>query len=204
MGITLRQETQMRGGKLQPVECHRLLDEPRRGKADGLDLHHAEMLVHARAPDDIDAIAGLKQRLHAAGASAAHQTHMTAMLTRHQFKDGAGFPVPPRSKDNTFVSPFHGRNVALSVREFKAHFAVTLRIIAPIVTNLDEEEQVHLLLKDFHQFLARRLADGFDRLALMAENDLLLAVALDVDDLLECAQNRPAFLPSFPSRCVEE
>jgi hypothetical protein len=32
---------------------------------------------------------------------------MTAVGTRHQFDDGAGFAVTPHPKHNAFVGPFH-------------------------------------------------------------------------------------------------
>jgi hypothetical protein len=54
------------------------------------------------------------------------------------------------------------------VRKFKSHLAVTLGIIAPVLADLDEQEQVHLLLEALGDFLARCLADGLDGLALVA------------------------------------
>src|SRR5690606_197598 len=54
---------------------------------------------------------------------------------------------------------------------------------------------MRLLLQDLADLLARRLPDGADRAALMAEHELLLAVALHIDHLLDT--NR-AVLHLFP------
>src|SRR5690349_5127900 len=81
-----------------------------------------------------------------------------------------------------------------SMWKLQPYLAIALGVAAPL-PHLHEQEQVHLLLEDFGEFLARRLADGTDRLSLVAEHDLLLAVALDIDHLLDPHGAVLAFLP---------
>jgi cytidine deaminase len=54
-------------------------------------------------------VAGLKQRLHAAGSPAAHHTQMSAMFTGHHFDNGAGFTMTTCAENYAFIMPFHRR-----------------------------------------------------------------------------------------------
>src|SRR6185312_5459790 len=69
-------------------------------------------------------------------------------------------------------------------RKLQPHLAIALGIVAPVFAHLHEQEQMHLLFQHFANLLARGLPDRLDRLALVAEQDLLLAVALQIDHLL--------------------
>src|SRR5690606_17446358 len=71
-----------------------------------------------------------------------------------------------------------------SPRKIEPDLAVALGIVAPVLTHLHEQEKMHRLLEDLADLLARRLADGADRLALVAKDNLLLTVTLDIDHLL--------------------
>src|SRR5690606_31458974 len=86
-------------------------------------------------------------------------------------------------------APASGMTAAIDrpplTREVEPHLAVALGVVAPVLAHLDEQEEVDLLFEDLADLLPCRLADGADRLALVAEHDALLAVALDIDHLLD-------------------
>src|SRR5262245_61645708 len=65
------------------------------------------MFIEPCPPGCAYAIARLEQRLEARTESAAHKAEMTAMLARHQFKDGIALPVTLGSEHDAFVSPLH-------------------------------------------------------------------------------------------------
>src|SRR5690606_9612217 len=148
-------------------------------------------------------------------ASAPHHSKVTAARTRHHLKNGAGFAVFPRAEDDSFVAPFHcsilnfpghfatGGNALRSairralVRELQSHLAIALRVVAPVLANLHEQEQVHGLLEDFADLPASGLPDRADCLALVAKNDLFLAVALDIDHLLYAHRPVRLFFPTL-------
>src|SRR5215510_6729154 len=65
------------------------------------------MLIEPRPPGRAYAIARLEDGLEPRTGSAAYQAEMTAMLPRHQFKDGIALPVTLGSDHNAFVSPLH-------------------------------------------------------------------------------------------------
>src|SRR5215510_6331559 len=65
------------------------------------------MLIEPRPPGRSYAIAWLEDWPEAGTGSAAHKTEMTAMLARHQFKDGIALPVTLGSEHDAFVSPLH-------------------------------------------------------------------------------------------------
>src|SRR5262245_66480698 len=65
------------------------------------------MLIKPRAPDRSYAVARLKNRLESRTRPTAYKAEMTAMLARHQFKDGIALPVTLCSEYDAFVSPLH-------------------------------------------------------------------------------------------------
>src|SRR6478735_426879 len=69
--------------------------------------------------------------------------------------------------------------------EVQAQFAVALGIVGPVLAHLHEQEEVHGLLDDLGQFLARFHRQLPDRQSAAAHHDRLLAVALDEDRLLD-------------------
>src|SRR5215207_7507880 len=89
-------------------------------------------------------------------------------------------------------------------RELQPHLAVALRIVAPVLAHLDEQEEVDLGLGDLGDVAARRLADRLDGLAALAKHDLPLAFALDEDRLLDAHRAVLARLPlvGFDRRAV--
>src|SRR4051812_31690407 len=112
---------------------------------------------------------------------------MAAMIARQQFDDGGGFAMPPNAEHDAFVGPFHRSDSTpdSTVGEFQPHLAIALRIVAPAFAHLDEQEQMHRRADDIDQFAARLRADILDRLAALAQHDLALALALDIDRLLD-------------------
>src|SRR4051794_27044433 len=87
--------------------------------------------------------------------------------------------------------PSSVHSMASSPRELQPHLPVALRIVAPTCPHLDEQEQVHGLFQDLSQLAPRLGADRPDRLPVLAEHDLTLACALDIDGLLDT--NRAVF-----------
>ncbi len=71
----------------------------------------------------------------------------------------------------------------------------TLGVVAPALAHLHEQEQVHLL-DDLGDLLARLGADRLDGRAALAEHDLALALALDIDRLLDAHRAVAQFLPA--------
>ena len=63
MGVALGQQPQMRGQYLEPVDGDGAVHQPGGVHLQRLGLESAEMLVEARAPDEVDAVAGLEHRL---------------------------------------------------------------------------------------------------------------------------------------------
>src|SRR4051794_1025052 len=86
-----------------------------------------------------------------------------------------------------------GAVVRLPARELQPHLAVTLRIVAPVLANLHEDEEVHGAFRDLGDSPAGRLADGLDGLAALAENDLALAVTPPDPGLPDA--DRPVWAP---------
>ena len=109
MGIAFGQQPQMGREGLETEDARGAVEEARSVHFQRLDLKHAHMFVETRAPDEVDVIAGLKQGLDLARAPAPHDAEVATMGAGHDFEDGAGFPMPPRAEDDSFVAPLHGR-----------------------------------------------------------------------------------------------
>src|SRR5690606_28908464 len=84
------------------------VEQPRGIQVESLDLERAQVLVEARAPQQVDAVAGLQYRLLLARAPTAHEAEMPAMRARHHLEDGAGFAMPAGAENDSLVAPFHG------------------------------------------------------------------------------------------------
>jgi hypothetical protein len=54
------------------------------------------------------------------------------------------------------AKPLHSFARYALARKFEAHFTEALGIIAPVLTHLDEQEEMDWLFKDFRQLAARR------------------------------------------------
>src|SRR5580704_16738199 len=65
--------------------------------------------------------------------------------------------------------------------KLQSHLAVALRVVAPAFAHLDEQKEMDRVLDRHRDVGARRGADRFDDLAALAEHDLALAFALDID-----------------------
>jgi len=109
----------------------------------------------------------------------------------------AGYREIARYNENSYADFFFEKELGTDElpRKLQPHLAIAFGIVAPVLAHLHEQEEVHFLLEDVANLLACGLADRADRFALMAEHDLLLAVALDVDDLLDAHR---AVLLLFP------
>ena len=67
----------------------------------------------------------------------------------------------------------------------EAHLAVALGVLGPALAHLDEEKEVHGNARHLADLGAGGRADLLDGLPLGAEHDLPLALALDIDGLLD-------------------
>src|SRR6185312_12766330 len=85
--------------------------------------------------------------------------------------------------------------LGLLLRKLQAHRPITLGVVTPALAHLHEQEQVHLALGDLFDFAARGFADRPDRRAALAEHDLALALALDIDRLLDAHGIAAQILP---------
>src|SRR5215470_15027342 len=69
--------------------------------------------------------------------------------------------------------------------ECQPQFAVALGIVAPVLSHLDEQEEVHGLLEDLRELPARLNGDLADHASPRAKHDGFLAVPLDKNGLLD-------------------
>src|SRR5690606_18378899 len=81
--------------------------EPRGIHLQRFGLEDAEMLVETCAPDEINPVPRLKDRLEPSRAPSPHQPHVPAMRSRHGLQDDAGFAMPAGTQDDSLVAPFH-------------------------------------------------------------------------------------------------
>src|SRR5262245_61791254 len=79
----------------------------------------------------------------------------------------------------------YARTSALFLRKFEPHFAVTLGVLAPTLAHLHEQEQMHGSLDHGGDLTPGVGTDRLDGLPALAEHDLALAFALDIDRLLD-------------------
>src|ERR1700732_1419895 len=75
--------------------------------------------------------------------------------------------------------------------------AIVRRIVGPALAHLDVQEEVHRPLQHLAQLMARAGADLLDARATLAEEDRALAVALDMDGLLDAHAAVGPVLPLF-------
>src|SRR5262245_11399429 len=67
----------------------------------------------------------------------------------------------------------------------EAHLAVALGVLAPALAHFDEQKEMHGCADHLADLLARRYGDFLDGCAGCAKYDFLLAVAHDIDCLLD-------------------
>src|SRR4029077_9400590 len=181
-----------------PMQRMRLVQKTRRAQIGRLDEVKPEMLVEPRPPGCAHGVSGLQDAAQSRPRSATYQSEVTPMRSRHQFENDAGLPVALDAEYDAFVDPFHGaylhnscvrtrhpgRAALLFVWKFQAHRAVAFRIVHPTFPHLDVKKKMHGLLNRRGDLGARRSADRLDGLPAFAERDLALAVAGDIDSLL--------------------
>lgn len=107
MRIALRQEAQQSAEMADAMQREGAVDEPRRARAHRLHGEGAEMLLYARAPQRLDAIARLQHGAQRAAGAAAHQAGMAAMPARHQLQYDRGLAMALDADDEPFVPPLH-------------------------------------------------------------------------------------------------
>src|SRR5260221_13159102 len=101
-------------------------------------------------------------------------------------QDEATTALMVRSVAKPRASNHEGESHASSIlRKLQPHGAVSLRILAPPFTYFDEQKQVYFGVRSLRDIPAGGLPDGLDRLPALAENDLALAFALDIDRLFD-------------------
>src|SRR6266702_4866609 len=184
------------------------------GHAQRRSLHEVkpEMLIKPRPPGRAHRIAGLQNAAQARAGSAAHQPKVAAMRMRHQFENDAALAVALGAEHDAFVDPFHDRVFTQSLigkaalywpwfysllllGEFEPHCAVAFRVVGPSFPHFDVEKKMHRLLDRRGDFGTRGAPDCLERLAAFAEDDFALALALDIEGLLNA---RRAVLELFP------
>ena len=113
---------------------------------------------------------------------------------REDLGDGAGLAVAADRQDHALVAPFHG----LSPRVASPMLAqALLGPPAQFSRTFTNRNRWTLRLELPLHLLARQLADELDRLAALAEHDGLLAVALDIDHLVDLDGAVLALLPGL-------
>src|SRR5262249_45090628 len=115
---------------------------------------------------------------------APHQAEMTAVRAGHQLEDGIALPVALHPEHDAFIGPLH-RWLSLLLRKLEPHSTVPLGIVAPALAYLHEQEQVHGGFDHVGDLAPRLGADRLDGGSALAEHDLPLALALNVDRLLD-------------------
>ena len=76
-------------------------------------------------------------------------------------------------------------HIERSTLEIESHFPVAFWVVEPVLAHLDEQEQVDPLPQDSLELVPRRLAQCLELLTLLADQDGLLAIAQDVDGLVD-------------------
>src|SRR4029077_16730832 len=94
----------------------------------------------------------------------------------------ASVPIP---KFADVLAAHYARTSALFLRKFEPHFAVALGVLAPAFAHLHEQEEMHGSLDHGGELAPGFGADRLDGLPALAEHDLALAFALDIDRLLD-------------------
>src|SRR5438093_13601398 len=84
---------------------------------------------------------------------------------------------------------------SLVVRKFKPHPAIAFRVLAPMLAHLHEQKQMHWTLDHVGDLPPCIGADRPDRMPALAEDDLTLAFAFDIDRLLDAGRAVLEFLP---------
>ena len=148
-------------------------------RLDEFAIERAEMLGQAPAPARRDEVSRLQQCAAARRLPAAHQPGMPAVLGCQQLDDQRALAVSPRRQDKTGVAPFHLNIVVESER------GVALGILDPVVAHLDEQKEMDAALQHAFQFGAGAGADRLDPRSLVAEHDRALALAADIDHLVD-------------------
>src|SRR5215471_3641588 len=132
------------------------------------------------------------------------------MRVGHQFENNAALAVALDAENDGLIDPFHGvaftflpmsgstgQSELLFVRKLQAHRAIALRIVHPAFAHLDVKKKMHGLLNRRGDLGPRRGADRLDGLAALAEHDLALALAGDIDGLLNADRAVLELLPNF-------
>src|SRR5207249_9474157 len=131
--------------------------------------------------DAADAIARLQHGTQSRVRATAHQAQMAPVCARHQLEDYITLAVALAAEHDAFVGPLH----RLVIPKLKSHPTVAFRILAPTLAHLDEQKQVHRSLDHVGDLPPRIGADRLNGMPALAEDDLTLAFALDVDRLLD-------------------
>src|SRR5262245_23687841 len=146
------------------------------------------MLIESRPPCRSYAVARLQDWLETRTGSTAYKAEMTAMLARHQFKDGIALPVTPGSEHDAFVSPLHSdsrpHRSTLLLWKLQPHGPIPLRIVCPVFPHFDKQKQMNFCIRYFRDVLARSFADCLDGLTALPKYDFSLAFALHINCLL--------------------
>src|SRR6185312_10721169 len=87
------------------------------------------------------------------------------------------------------------RRSRLFIWKIQPDFPVMLGLFRPVLAHLHEQEQVNAPAQQFLQLGARQFADLLDGRAALAQHDRLLAVALDIDHLVDADRSVLALLP---------
>src|SRR5665213_1131866 len=122
------------------------------------------------------------------GASETSEPGIHTPRIREKHGDwGYGFRVRP-------FGPSRNDSI-LFLRKLQPHGPVALRVVAPALAHLDEQEQVYFVLDDPGDFAPRRFADRLEGLPAFADHDLALALALHINRLLDPHIATPQLLP---------
>src|SRR6478609_7652849 len=108
---------------------------------------------------------------------------MASMISRQKFGNRGRLAEGARRNQTAFVGEIHAPAYPSFLGIVEPHLAVTLGVLTPALANFDEKKEMHGHAGDACDVLARFHGNALDCLAMSADHNLLLAVALDIDSL---------------------
>src|SRR5690554_5341016 len=107
MRIALGQEAQVLADGLAEIEPGTILDERGGAGLKQFDGEHAELVLEAGSPGELDGIAGLEHGSETSGSPSTDKTEMPAATGDHGLGDDTGLAMATDAYEQGFTGPFH-------------------------------------------------------------------------------------------------
>ena len=197
MRLAFGQELEQRHQRQEAGKAQRIVDEGAGPERHRLEGEAAEMVLGAGPPARHHDIAGLEHRAHGTRAAAAHQADQRP---RRSDRTSAMAEASPWVLTlSTMPCSVH----SMQRRQASYSSPIILRrsgSLAQFSLTLTNRNRCTGRSSEVGELLAGRLADPLDGLAALAEHDLALALALDIDGLLDAHRAVLALLRPWSRR----